>query len=477
MVPLMLEEIWHNCGLSLTHSLYDAFVSLDYQQHRGREAAGIAAIGPNRIDAIKWKGTMNTIDIEDLSKIFPPGRYHTYIGHVRYATRGRKDKLLQDAHPHVSGGEVLDRGNHILIRNCDAAIVHNGQVDMKYLSGVDKRLLRTDCDSEALLQYYMANGEDAVLRNVPGSYTAAIADKRKDCTIVLRDRHGIKPGILGVKNGKHIVASEDIAIRKNGGHPIENLEMGSVYYLGSDGSYKKRMVVAPEERQCFFERNYIANADSVMGGVGVSDMRMALGEELAQEFPFDDIDYVTYLPRCPEPAARSYANKIRKEFIYLFYKLKGERAFQGSTSIDRENSINENLHVIPEAAEKVAGKVVTIIDDSMIRGNNADREAALLKQIGVKKAYHINYTPRIGEIGSDGVPRGCDFGVDMPPNDNFIARGRTDGEISQILGMEVHYLSPGGMLRAFNRFGIKGESLCTYCIGGQHPFEKLQVKA
>jgi hypothetical protein len=26
------------------------------------------------------------------------------------------------------------------------------------------------------------------------------------------------------------------------------------------------------------------------------------------------------------------------------------------------------------------------------------------------------------------------------------------------------------MLRAFERAGVGGDQLCTYCIGGQHPF-------
>ena len=44
----------------------------------------------------------------------------------------------------------------------------------------------------------------------------AIADWRKREVIIMRDRTGIKPGVLGWKDGKYGVASEDIAFRKNG---------------------------------------------------------------------------------------------------------------------------------------------------------------------------------------------------------------------------------------------------------------------
>lgn len=47
---------------------------------------------------------------------------------VRYATRGRKDRILEDAHPHTMAGKVENRGNYILITGREMAGVHNGEV-------------------------------------------------------------------------------------------------------------------------------------------------------------------------------------------------------------------------------------------------------------------------------------------------------------------------------------------------------------
>ena len=97
------------------------------------------------------------------------------------------------------------------------------------------------------------------------------------------------------------------------------------------------------------------------------------------------------------------------------------------------------------------GKVIACIDDSTIRGNNAKHAKALFDKCGVKKVYFLNYTPRIGIIGSDGAPRGCLFGVDMPPEDDFIVRSenglknRAAEEINSILGMETYFMKPSGM--------------------------------
>jgi glutamine phosphoribosylpyrophosphate amidotransferase len=208
-------------------------------------------------------------------------------------------------------------------------------------------------------------------------------------------------------------------------------------------------------------------------------MRHELGKALAEEFHPADIDIITYLPRCPENAARSYAKQLGKEskFKPIFYKMRGERAFQGTTKEDRKSSIKGNLHILPNMEKLLKDKTLVCIDDSTIRGNNAKYAKELLDKYHVKKVYFINYTPRIGIIGSDGVPRGCMFGVDMPPEDDFIVRtkdktaNRSDVEISQELGMQIYFLSPEGMFRAFARAGMKREDLCSFCIGGKHPFK------
>ena len=466
----MSEIIRHNCGLCVAHTLHDAYSLIKSLQHRGREAAGIAAVGKDRIDVIKWKGPVNRFDITDLHKIFPASKYHSYMAHVRYATRGRKDQILEDAHPHTIGGEIEERDDHIFIRDCQLAGVHNGQVNQEYLGNIDNEKLNTGCDTEALLHIFQEHGEEALLNNIPGAFTLAIAAKGMDSIVVLRDKTGIKPGVLGWKDGKYGIASEDIAFRKNGGTFVEDLEPGSAYYLRADGTYTKRHIATPDKKYCFFEWNYLAHVDTVLNGLSVRRVRGSLGEELAKDFDPKDIDLVTFLPRSPEVAARSFANALNLKFEPVFYKMRGERAFQGSTSGEREKSISQNLHLLPDW-KKLAGKTVVTIDDSIVRGNNSKRERNLLYDVaGVEKAYHINYSPPIGIIGEDGVPRGCLFGVDMPPDDDFIARGRTQDEISKEMKMPIIYISMDAMLSAYKKLGVQSSELCTYCIGGQRPF-------
>ena len=105
------------------------------------------------------------------------------MAHVRYATKGREEKILEDAHPHVIGGRVMTNSNHLLIRNCDLAAVHNGQVNLEHLVDSNSKEI---CDTKLLLDYYHKNGANQLVKNIPGAYTLAIADKEN--VMLMRDK-------------------------------------------------------------------------------------------------------------------------------------------------------------------------------------------------------------------------------------------------------------------------------------------------
>ncbi len=474
-----MGDLRHNCGFCVTHTLHDAYNFLKSLQHRGREAVGIAGIGET-IDTVKWAGAVTDFKLETLEEILDR-QYHTYLGHVRYATSGRKeiDQLLQDAHPIALGGYVDKRIGHIIITGSSLAIVHNGQVNDCYFDGVDLGKLETGTDTEKLLRLYDQIKEKELLRRVPGSYTMAIAEKGNNGVMVIRDRTGIKPGILGIKDTKYVVASEDIAFMENGAKAIEELDSGTIYYIDPDGhDYTPELIVSPSHRYCFFEQNYIAHVESTLSGIKVRVLRQELGKKLAKEsakrIDLKTIDYVTFLPSCPEVAARSFAKELGIPFLDVFYKKTRERAFQGSNQKDRENSIKLNLNLKPGIKRKIIGRNLVVIDDSAIRGTNSTFASQLLRTAEVKEAYFENYTPQIGIIGKDGKARGCEFGVDMPTGDNFLARNRTLDEMASMIGSPINFLSVDGMLEVFERAGIKPKKLCHYCIGGPHPFEGPQ---
>lgn len=484
----MGEALEHKCGLVLAYTLHDAYAMIKNLQHRGKEAAGIAAVGDSRIDVLKWVGKVDRFDREDLHKLFPGNNYHIFLAHVRYATHGRKEReqILLDAHPHTLGGTRIDHGDHVLILDCDAAMVHNGQVELSSLEGVIQSELKTGCDTEALLHYYNHAREHQLLQNVEGSYTLALADLKRKEVIVMRDRTGIRAGALGMKGGKCCVASEDIAIRKNGGKSRGDLEPGAVYYFDPYGKYHKEQVIDKKEvkqkrAHCMFEYLYLADPESVVNGLSVRHVRERLGQQMAQEFHPQDFDFITYVPRAPEAAVRCYAEEIGVPFLDVFYKPNSDRSFMSSTQSERSASIKSNLFLLPSVIPQIRGKKVLVVDDSIVRGTVVKRVKELLFNVAnVNKAIIFSYTPPIGIVGDDGIPRGCMYGVDMPPDDDFIARvheagklrNATSEEINTKAGMPVRYLSPEGLNAVFDEIGLGHSKLCMYCIGGKQPYPR-----
>ncbi|RME77401.1 hypothetical protein D6774_04505 [Candidatus Woesearchaeota archaeon] len=458
------------CGIVVTHRLHDTYALARDLVHRGREVTGLFAMGPESIDMIKWLGTPSSFSVETLHQLFPPTKYHTFGMHVRYATRGQSSNLLEDGHPHAVGGRVIHRGDHLLRYDCDAVIIHNGQVERDELvKKLDDTTLETLVDSEALLHRYLDIGVRGLLRKVPGSYVCAIADKRHRDVVVLRDRHGVMPGVLGIKDGKTGVASEDIAFRKNGGEIIETLTPGSAYYLHPDGSHSKEVVVEPVPKRCFFQYNYIAHIDSHLDELSVRRVRTRYAQLLAKILP-QDLDFITYVPSCPYPAAMACASLMNVPFIEVFYKKKKERSFQESTQKGREQSINGNLHLDPRVLDTIRGKRIGVIEDSTIRGTVARRVAYLLKEEAkVSQVTLANYTPMIGRI-VNGKQAHCREGVDIAETDSFLAREGDAKLISDKLGINVVFPSQEEMFDILESLGEPRTSFCTRCLDANPPF-------
>jgi glucosamine--fructose-6-phosphate aminotransferase (isomerizing) len=172
--------------------------SLKRLEYRGYDSAGIAVFNDRTIEVYKDKGRI--VDLEKtLSNI--PGTVG--IGHTRWATHGKPDKV--NAHPHVSGS---------------VAVVHNGIVE-NYQELRDKLtkvgyVFVSETDTEALAHlinhYYKNNLIDAVisaLRDVKGSYAIAVLHGNE--LIAARKD---SPLVIGLGTGENFVASDIPAILK-----------------------------------------------------------------------------------------------------------------------------------------------------------------------------------------------------------------------------------------------------------------------
>ncbi|VVB86591.1 Glutamine--fructose-6-phosphate aminotransferase [isomerizing] [uncultured archaeon] len=175
--------------------LIDSLKKLEY---RGYDSAGIAVFDGNAIEVYKDKGR-----IADVEKMLPEVTGTVGIGHTRWATHGKPNKV--NAHPHVSGNVV---------------VVHNGIVE-NYEQLKDKLMgsgyvFVSETDTEVLAHlvnyYYKGNLTEAVfsaLKDIKGSYAIAVL-----CGCELVAARKDSPLIIGIGSDENFIASDVPAILK-----------------------------------------------------------------------------------------------------------------------------------------------------------------------------------------------------------------------------------------------------------------------
>jgi glucosamine--fructose-6-phosphate aminotransferase (isomerizing) len=195
-------------------------------EYRGYDSAGVALTAGD-LFIRKRKGKIAELEsIIDFNKL---DRYHTGIGHTRWATHGVPSD--RNAHPHT------DCNNEI-------AIVHNGIIEnfaaiKKMLIGHGHEIV-SETDSELiahLIEYYHRDNSlfDSVrtaLSRLEGTY-GLIALSRREPDKIIAARNG-SPLILGIGDGEMIISSDASSMVEHTRRVIY-LEDNEMVEMKSDG--------------------------------------------------------------------------------------------------------------------------------------------------------------------------------------------------------------------------------------------------
>jgi glucosamine--fructose-6-phosphate aminotransferase (isomerizing) len=191
----MCGIVGYNGNKQAAAILIDSLKRLEY---RGYDSAGIAVSDNNGIEVYKEKGR-----IVELEKDLPEISGFIGIGHTRWATHGKPNKV--NAHPHTSG---------------NIAVVHNGIIEN--YQELKEKLTKygyefvSETDTEALAHlvkyYYRNNLTDAVisaLKDIKGSYAIAVLSG-SELVAARKD----SPLVIGLGEGENFIASDIPAILK-----------------------------------------------------------------------------------------------------------------------------------------------------------------------------------------------------------------------------------------------------------------------
>jgi len=398
-------------------------------QHRGQEACGIAAFDGRRFHTERHMGHVGeAFDQPDLTQRLP-GR--GAIGHTRYATAGAS--VLRNVQPMFAD---LESGG--------IAIAHNGNLTnfltLRHQLVAEGAIFQSTSDSEVIL-HLVARSRKArmidrfidALAQIEGGYALVALTNKK--LIGARDPLGIRPLVLGILEGRHILASETCALDMIGARFVRDIEHGEVVVISEDGVESLRPFPAARARPCLFEYVYFARPDSVVNGRSVYDVRKRMGARLAAETAAE-ADVVVPVPDSGVPAAIGYAQA--SGLPYELGIIRGH--YVGRTFIQPSQGIRE-LGVRRKHSPNRAvldGKRVILIDDSIVRGTTSVQIVRMVRDAGAKEVHLRSASPPI---------KWPDFyGIDMPDRDKLMAATKTLKEMEQLLEVDsLGFLSVEGL--------------------------------
>ena len=427
-----------------------AFFGLYALQHRGQESAGIAAGDGERIIVHTAMGLVTqTLQEEDLARLTG----NVAVGHTRYSTTGSSN--IDNAQPVVSEGPELK-----------IALAHNGNV----VNALELRdeLAGWGCtfsstgDSEIIAHLLThapaATWEERVgyaMRRLQGAYSLAVMTK--DTLLGIRDPLGVRPLSIGKLNGGWVFASETCALDHIGATFVREVNPGEAVIADGDGlrTIYQREPDRPRA-SCIFEHIYFARPDSVLEGKLVYSSRMAMGAELAREYPVE-ADAVIGVPDSATAAAVGYSQEsgipyaeglVKNRYVGRTFILPDQRL--------RDLGVRTKLNPLPEL---IAGKRLVVVDDSIVRGTTTPHIVSLLRKGGAAEV-HLR-------ICAPPILWPCHLGVDFPTRKELIAANMSVEEMRDFLDADsLGYLSPESLVRAV---GVSKDSVCMACFTGESP--------
>ncbi|RPI78235.1 MAG: amidophosphoribosyltransferase, partial [Chloroflexi bacterium] len=241
-------------------------------QHRGQEAAGIAAADGHTLRIYKNTGLV--------SQVFTPANLdtlkgHYAIGHTRYSTTGSSS--TRNVQPFL-----------IETRHGPLAIAHNGNLINS--AELRSRLLErgvgltSSSDSEVITMMLAgAEGDtwdariQAAMPHWKGAYSLVILTR--DCVYAVRDPWGFRPLSIGLlPRGGHVVASETNALRTIGCIAIREVNPGEIVTLSNSAlTVHQALPPSPKLALCTFEHIYFSRPDSFWDSRSINLVRQRLG--------------------------------------------------------------------------------------------------------------------------------------------------------------------------------------------------------
>jgi amidophosphoribosyltransferase len=239
------------------------------------------------------------------------------------------------------------------------------------------------------------------------------------------------------------------------------VEPGEVVTITGGKIHSMKPFGIHKPRPCIFEHVYFSRPDSLSGGQSIYKVRKNIGKELAKEAKVN-ADLVVPVPDSGTPAAIGYAQEAGIPFELGIIR----NHYVGRTFIEPSDQIRHLGVKLKHNANRgeLEGKIVVLVDDSIVRGTTSTKIVDMVRQAGAKEVHM--------RIASPPTTGPCYYGVDTPEKDKLLAANMTIAEMTKYIGADsLGFVSIDGLYRAVNESMRDSDNpqYCDACFTGEYP--------
>ncbi|MHA1909182.1 MAG: amidophosphoribosyltransferase [Candidatus Thorarchaeota archaeon] len=415
--------------------------------HRGQDASGVLWSEDERYVTVKSMGSPASLKVPDEKR-------NITIGSTRYPTSGRRvgseGDLKTFVGPFNVGGLALTHNGNIT--NMNAVSSKSYDCDSEFIT--DRLALHLEESNQDLASAFKKLDSE-----VDGAYS--LVGIHQGRLFAYRDPRGFKPLVFGRGEGRAVVASESTVLDMAGARMERDVYPGELVIFNSDMSMESHSISQSEHHShCFFEYVYFAHPAATMENHLVYDTRFRLGRELAKSFNkigIETPDYVTPVPDTSRPAAQALAEELGVPMREIILKNR----YLGRTFIARSQEERDAMAKCKYIYldDKIRGKSILVVDDSIVRGTTAKMIVADLKKRGATRVFFAVTCPPQNHA--------CYYGIDIATDKELIASDTPlEGIVKYIKADALIYQE---MTSLENAIGLK--DLCLACLDGEYPTE------
>jgi amidophosphoribosyltransferase len=477
----------HECGVYIEVSaqpditFYGMAAGTNAINNRGSDAFGgyIYDDESTKFIGLKETGTVQKVlaELSDASaRNFAVQAGTVAISQVRYSTVAglNEEQQIRAIQPYLSDPE----------HETTFAGSINGNVDNAYIVGLEHGIRIADCptDSIAMLRTIHRLADESgdmvgtltdLQEQFSGAYSMVLA--YEDKVYGIRDPNGLRPLCIGQRsNGAYIIASESVALDARGATYIREVEPGEIVEISQEHgtlslqSYDSK-IDAPETF-CSMDIAYFMDGDSIHKNKFAYMWREELGRQVARETVLDKDSVVIGVPDSGLAAARAFADEAGLDYIQPLQKIVNSRAFMAPTPEERReiaaNKLSLDAPMLLNSLRGSDGQInrrLTILDDTVVRGDSMSALAAKLVEAGVP-SENIDIVIPFPEI-----TEGCHLGTALK-QDQLLSYQRTYREKCEQLGVaSLTYLSVEGFQNLL-------PDSCLGCCGEEFPVSPLSAQ-